>query len=115
MDRPNHYLVGGGYGGAGLLALFTMHYEFRRLTIIFQHGFGDEYLLMAHQVEGKPLEAFRRRSHEVKGNPTHPVSSSTNFRPVVHSAPAHSEFALNSVPPASRISKERHLILVREI
>jgi hypothetical protein len=29
---------------------------------------------MAYQVEGKPFEAFRRRSHEVKGNRAHPVS-----------------------------------------
>ncbi len=61
------------------------------------------------------MEAFRCRSHEVKGNPAHPVSSSTNFRPVVHSPPAHSEFALNSIPPASRISEEQYLILMREI
>jgi hypothetical protein len=109
MDRVDDFWEESGFGVAGLLDLLTTHTKVRRLTVTFQPGFGDEYLLMAYKVERKHLEVFRRHSHEVKGNPAHPVSSSTNVRPV------YSEFALKSLPPASRIRKEHYLILMREI
>jgi hypothetical protein len=115
MDRLDDYWEESGFGVAGLLEVLTTHHDVRRLTVTFQHGFGDEELLMAYKLERKHPEVFRRRSHEGKGDPAQPVSSSTNVRPVVHSPHVYSEFALKSLPPASRITKEHYLILMREI
>ncbi len=115
MDRMDDFWEESGFGVAGLLDLLTMYNKVRRLTVTFQPGFGDAYLFMAYKVELEHPEAFRRHSHEVKGNPDYPLSSSNNVRPVVHSPPVYSEFALKSLPLASRIRKEHYLILMREI